>query len=256
MNDYYYTDISTSNIERTLAAISGLFGFILLAISILYLICQIKIFVKAGRKWWEALIPIYNFVILIQIVNLPSWNILLFFIPIANIYIIIKIYIELAHKFGKTTGFGIAMIFFPYICFPILAFGKASYVGEVNNSINNNFTNQNIDFNNPIQPTITPVYQETPQPSYQQPMNQGFQETPQPSHQQPMNQGFQETPQPSYQQPINQGFQETPQPPFQQPMNQGFQETPQTDPNVKFCGNCGIQVGTTVSNCPNCGSNC
>jgi phosphoglucosamine mutase len=35
-----------------------------------------------------------------------------------------KIYIELAHKYGKTTGFGIATMFFSFVCLPILGFSK------------------------------------------------------------------------------------------------------------------------------------
>ena len=54
------------------------------------------------------------------------WYIVLFFIPIANIYAVFKIYIELAHKFGKSTGFGVATVFFSIVCLPILAFSKTA----------------------------------------------------------------------------------------------------------------------------------
>jgi len=54
------------------------------------------------------------------------WYIVLFFIPFANIYAVFKIYIELAHKFWKSTGFGVATVFFSIVCLPILAFSKTA----------------------------------------------------------------------------------------------------------------------------------
>ena len=44
-----------------------------------------KLYVKAGRKAWEAIIPIYNAVVLMQIINRPKWWVILLFIPIINL---------------------------------------------------------------------------------------------------------------------------------------------------------------------------
>jgi len=89
-----------------------------------------KVFVKAGRPGWAALIPIYDVYIMIKIAGLEWWYLLLLLVPLVNIYAIFKIYIEFAHKFGKSTGFGILSVFFSGICFLILAFGSAKYKGE------------------------------------------------------------------------------------------------------------------------------
>jgi hypothetical protein len=35
--------------------------------------------------------------------------------------------IPLAEKFGKGTGFGIGLLFLPFVFFPMLAFGDAQY---------------------------------------------------------------------------------------------------------------------------------
>lgn len=83
-----------------------------------------KIYTKAGKPGWASIVPIYNIIVLLEIVELPMWYIVLFFIPFANIYAAFKIYIELAHKFGKSTGFGVLTVFFSIICLPILAFSS------------------------------------------------------------------------------------------------------------------------------------
>ncbi len=103
---------------------------IALALSVLIIVSLWKIFTKAGKPGWAAIVPIYNVIVLVQITGLPLWYIILLLIPIVNIYAIFKIYIELAHKFGKSTGFGVLMVFFSGICIPILAFDKnATYNG-------------------------------------------------------------------------------------------------------------------------------
>lgn len=105
----------------------GTYMFFIWALVIFMFVCMWKIFKKAGKNGWEAIVPIYNIIVLLEICKLPLWNIVLFIIPIANIYIMFKIYIELAHRFGKSTGFGVATVFFSIICLPILAFGDNSY---------------------------------------------------------------------------------------------------------------------------------
>jgi hypothetical protein len=120
----------------------GLMMLISSAVGILMLISQWKIYKKAGKNGWECLIPIYNIIVLLEIVGLPTWYIALFFVPFANIYAMFKIFIELAHKFGKSTGFGVLTAFFSPICLPILAFGKDNVFEGGNNQVNptNNMT--------------------------------------------------------------------------------------------------------------------
>ena len=80
------------------------------------------IFKKVGKTGRAAIVPIYNIIFFIQVAGLSLWYLVLLIIPFANIYAIFKIYIELAHKFGKSTGFGVLTVFFSEICLPILAF--------------------------------------------------------------------------------------------------------------------------------------
>jgi signal peptidase I len=59
-----------------------------------------KLYVKAGRKAWEAAIPIYNGIVLMQIINRPKWWILLLFIPVINLLMFPIIWIETVRTFG------------------------------------------------------------------------------------------------------------------------------------------------------------
>ena len=140
---YSYTDVDTaSSILAGFAAMMGIITLISLIVSIIMIVSQWKIYKKAGKKGWEAIVPIYNIIVLLQIVDLPTWYIALFFVPFANIYAMFKMYIELAHKFGKSTGFGVLTVFFSFICLPILAFGK--------NNVYNGNSNQNTQINNNV----------------------------------------------------------------------------------------------------------
>lgn len=72
-------------------------------IQCIYFIGTFKLYVKAGRKEWEALIPIYNAFVLMQIINRPKWWILLLIIPIINLIILPVIWVETIRSFGKNT---------------------------------------------------------------------------------------------------------------------------------------------------------
>lgn len=89
-----------------------------------------KIYVKAGKPGWASIVPIYNLVVLMEIIRKPMIWILYMFIPIVNIIFLFKAYIELAKVFGKDTGFGIGLALLPYIFLPILAFGDAVYISH------------------------------------------------------------------------------------------------------------------------------
>jgi len=126
------------------------FMIVMLIVAIIMIIANWKIYEKAGKPGWASIVPVYAQIVLLEICELPTWKVILFFIPIANIYIIFIANIELAKKFGKSTGYGIAMVFFGVVLLPMLAFGKAQYQSyDINN--NNNYqqpTQQQV----PVQP--------------------------------------------------------------------------------------------------------
>lgn len=96
-----------------------LFGILILAISSIW-----KVFEKAGIEGWYCLIPILNLFMLTKIIEKPSYYIFVFLIPGLHILA----FIELAKYFNKSSLFGIALAFAPFIFFPVLAFGPAEYI--------------------------------------------------------------------------------------------------------------------------------
>lgn len=100
-----------------------------LAIMVLMLAGMWKIFVKAGKPGWAAIVPIYNIIIILELVKKPIWWIILFFIPLVNFIIAILVFIELAKAFGKSAGFGVGMALLGFIFVPMLGFGDAQFQG-------------------------------------------------------------------------------------------------------------------------------
>ena len=88
-----------------------------------------KVFTKAGKPGWAALIPIYNLIVLLQIAGKPVWWVILFFIPIVSLVMVILTYVGIANRFGKGGGFAVGLVFLAPIFFAILGFGSAQYQG-------------------------------------------------------------------------------------------------------------------------------
>ncbi|GMR23867.1 MAG: DUF5684 domain-containing protein [Acidobacteriota bacterium] len=111
-------------------SIAGAIGaLIYLAFMVLMVASVWKIYDKAGEPGWASIIPIYNVVVLLKIVGRPIWWLLLMFIPLVQIIIAILVMIDLAKSFGQGAGYGIGLVFLPFIFGPMLAFGDASYRG-------------------------------------------------------------------------------------------------------------------------------
>lgn len=160
MYDYGYTDYeATSGLMEGSIGIVGIMLLISAIAGILMLISQWKVYKKAGKGGWECLIPIYNIIVLLQIAELPIWYIVLYMIPIANIYAIFKTYIELAHKFGKSTGFGVGLTLVGVVFFPLLAFDKKSIYNGQNNQ--NPVTNLENNVYNPMNTVSNEAQEQT-----------------------------------------------------------------------------------------------
>lgn len=84
---------------------------------------------KAGKKEWAAIVPVYNIVVLLEIVGRPAWWTILWFIPIAGLVANIIVTVDLAKSFGKGTAYALGLIFLGFIFTPMLAWGDATYVG-------------------------------------------------------------------------------------------------------------------------------
>ncbi|MEO5949701.1 MAG: DUF5684 domain-containing protein [Candidatus Saccharimonas sp.] len=137
MYDYStsYTTTTTTMDPATAAAFGGFMlfvGLIMLAVGIITLISMWKLFTKAGKPGWAAIVPIYNIIVMLEIVGRPLWWTVLYFIPFANVVVQILVTLEFAKVYGKDTTFGVLMIIFPVPMYQILAFSKTTqYMGPI-----------------------------------------------------------------------------------------------------------------------------
>jgi hypothetical protein len=98
-----------------------------LVVVLLIVISMWKIFVKAGKPGWAAIIPIYNIIVLLEIAGKPLWWFILLLIPFVNLIVAIIMLVAVARNFGKGVGFAIGMLLLPFIFYPMLAFVDAKY---------------------------------------------------------------------------------------------------------------------------------
>ncbi len=122
-----------------LVVICALIGIALL---VLIIVANCKMFKKAGQAWWKALIPLYNSWIETKITGLAWWWFLIFAVltallgkgdmenAVLSMALVLTSFnynFNLAKKFGKTNGFAVLNTILPFIGLPILAFGSAQY---------------------------------------------------------------------------------------------------------------------------------
>lgn len=134
MNALFALALLQDNTSTTTTGVSPLaagmgIGMMLVwcAVLLILIISMWKIFTKAGKPGWAAIVPIYNVIVLLEIVCKPIWWFILMLIPFVNIIVLIIVLIELAKRFGKGVGFAIGMLILPFIFYPMLAFGDSKY---------------------------------------------------------------------------------------------------------------------------------
>lgn len=126
MNSYGY--------DGAILAGFGIWALICLAIAIVVLVANCKIFTKMGRKWWEAIIPFYNMYVLAEKTFGNGWWFLLMFvsiIPVVGSVLAILFSIiwslRLGKSFAKGTGFCVGLILLSPIFTMILGFDDSVY---------------------------------------------------------------------------------------------------------------------------------
>lgn len=75
-----------------------------LGIQVIHYLGTWKLYEKAGRKGWEAGIPIYNSIVLMKIINRPTWWTVLLFIPIINLIMFPVVWVETLRSFGRKSS--------------------------------------------------------------------------------------------------------------------------------------------------------
>lgn len=102
---------------------------LMMALAIFVLVAQWHLYKKANRPGWAAIVPVYNVYVLTDIVWGNGWLFFLLLIPVGNLVFGIWTCVKLARVFGKSGGYGIGIVFLPFVFIPMLAFGKAQYEG-------------------------------------------------------------------------------------------------------------------------------
>lgn len=126
---YEYTSLETSSSAGGMIV----YMIIMLAVAVFSIVAMWKVFKKAGKEGWAALIPIYNLVVLFQISGIDPKKLFWFLLPfigqiIVFVYLIMA-YINLAKAFGKSSGFAAGLIFLNVVFMGILAFDDSVYSG-------------------------------------------------------------------------------------------------------------------------------
>ncbi len=62
-----------------------------------------KLFMLVGISSWKSVIPIYNIIKILELINRPKWWIILVFIPVINIIMIPVIWVELVKRFNHNS---------------------------------------------------------------------------------------------------------------------------------------------------------
>jgi len=115
----------------SLAVLMGpLFGMFIVAtcfslIFILFILAiNWQLFKQLGYEGWISLVPLYSSALFFKAIYGKWTKIFYLLIPFYNIYFVFKTNVLLAHKFKKSTGFGIGLTLLPIIFKPILVFRK------------------------------------------------------------------------------------------------------------------------------------
>ena len=105
----------------------------------IFVVATWAIFVKARQPGWMAIVPIFNVLVLLEIVGRPWWWILVLggvFVPylacpMAPVAMVLCVIVcrDLAVSFGKGWGYALGLLCLGFVFFPLLAFGDATYKG-------------------------------------------------------------------------------------------------------------------------------
>ncbi|MET0673382.1 MAG: DUF5684 domain-containing protein [Microbacterium pygmaeum] len=119
------TSVTSQADFSALYTVSSIFSLILYVIIVIALW---KVFTKAGKAGWLAIIPIVNLFVLTKIAGFSYWMGLLYLIPIVNIILHIIVALRVGKAFGQGAVFSVFLLWlFSFIGYLILGFGSATY---------------------------------------------------------------------------------------------------------------------------------
>ena len=90
-----------------------------------------RLFQKMGFRGWQGVIPFYNYYLVCKAFYNNGMKVLMILIPGYNIYLLLRLRMDMARAFNKSNGFGVgfffADMFLPVFTY-ILAFGNAKFL--------------------------------------------------------------------------------------------------------------------------------
>lgn len=100
----------------------GWFAVVTLLFSLLIMLTCSNIFKVSEKKKVSLLIPLYNLIIFLDIVNMNRFYFILLLFPVVNILVIYIMLYRLSIVFHTTKSFAFGLIFLPIVFLPILNF--------------------------------------------------------------------------------------------------------------------------------------
>lgn len=115
---FYVGDSSSSGFGFGILCLGWLCCMLFLVV--LPIVGMYKVFEKAGQPGWHAIIPILNGAVVAHIVGRDWWWGIIPYLNLVPVF-------ELAKAFGKSGGYGVGLIFLPFVFYPMLGFSDAQY---------------------------------------------------------------------------------------------------------------------------------
>lgn len=137
------------SLYASLAAFGAFVFILVIAIGILLIVANWKIFTKAGQPGWATLIPFYNVYVMSQIAfgsavyfialiiawvvsfigNISGIDFISSLASLAQLVLYIIYCAKISKAFQKSVGFTVGLVILPVIFFPILGFDSSRYIG-------------------------------------------------------------------------------------------------------------------------------
>ncbi len=112
-------------------------GITLLVFTIVNIVAFWQIFEKAGKPGWKSIIPVYNLLVLFDILGKPRYWFLFLLIPGLHIFIPIWMTILLGQRFQQSDLFIMGLFLFGFVFVPVLAFGDSKYTSPAKSAVGN-----------------------------------------------------------------------------------------------------------------------
>ena len=110
---------------------------IIISLTFLYVFAFQLIYMKCNRPWWSALIPVYNMMVLADVLFQKKWIGLLTLIPIVGQIVMMVMLYKLGESFNNN---GVLTVIFAPIFIPLMGYNVYGYKGYI-------FVNENSKFN-------------------------------------------------------------------------------------------------------------